>query len=217
MVSRLLPDISWITEGREGRVGGKEVLRAYIGDPPGECPEGLEEESCGWYEDPESPTRGSYNATKMVAEPGNAPRRSGQAPEDQPADSEVKDPEIPEDRVTEISSKIDLLNNRVHDMENRLSLKMDRVELMISRFLTVVTSKQCAKADVRLDEPTLRILENQEGKMEEDEDHEVDMEVAVREKRFVRGTVKDWFTDRGFGFIRLGGREVFCHLNQVMG
>ena len=52
---------------------------------------------------------------------------------------------------------------------------------------------------------------------EKEKAEELSFEEGVQGKVMMRGLVRKWFVDKGFGFVEVKGHSVFCHADRVVG
>jgi len=60
-------------------------------------------------------------------------------------------------------------------------------------------------------------LPEEEKKMEAKNEQELTFEEGIQGKAMMQGHVDKWFIDKGFGFLNVKGKTVFCHADRVVG
>ena len=77
--------------------------------------------------------------------------------------------------------------------------------------------KMKGELEERTTEKRLERLEREAEEEKRDEEETDDLEVALREKKFVRARVDKWYMERGFGLVQVCGRTAFVHAKTVRG
>ena len=60
-------------------------------------------------------------------------------------------------------------------------------------------------------------LEKEEDLKKDDREEEMSLEEGSKAGREMKGYVKTWLTEKGFGFIEVKGSLVFCHKGKILG
>ena len=110
-----------------------------------------------------------------------------------------------------------------HGITNQMTLMMRKMDGLLSTVHELRVRDSVVgmgKADVLMENFALTKIEKQAEEGEEDKgdtDASVKFADGVREGYGMWGTVEKWFVDKGYGFLTIQGKTVFCHSDRVVG
>ena len=103
----------------------------------------------------------------------------------------------------------------------RMDAMMIKVDGMMSRMGDVLAGKDGThggrSADVGVEKVKVKKMEKEQEKEDEEKVEELSFKEGVQGKVVMRGMVRKWFVDKGFGFVEVKGYSVFCHADRVVG
>ena len=102
------------------------------------------------------------------------------------------------------------------EIMSKIAELYDKVNRLVKGKLGV---REVEMVDVGTDRRRVGKMEAEQGKGDDEEQRaaRLTLEEAVEGGLVVKGRVDRWFGDRGYGFVKVKGKSVFCRTERVVG